>query len=319
MKKTSHSTKSTQAPSRKPSLLRRAGWSFLLLFSFASYAQQLQVVTKSIQKEIIYSAGLKINLNAKKADIIIKGKSTDRISIVVKLIAKHTDRSIAEKELSYLNYELKNTSGVIDLSNSYEIPKSAGKLRSQVNTVYEITIPNKANLLIINSFGNISISDFSGELAVKFNFGKLNLTDVSGKLNIESSFGDVYAENLDGSFICKSEKAVVELYNPSGTTLLESKYGSVKLNLFNSLDKLVVNASRSTIEVNVRRFEDFRFDLGTTYSQINTPSAYREFLSNYNNQETLLFDTKSKKPLVQIQNSYSPITVHIDKNLQTHK
>ncbi|MFY7910506.1 MAG: hypothetical protein ACOVO2_13160, partial [Emticicia sp.] len=166
---------------------------------------------------------------------------------------------------------------------------------------------------------NISVNDFSGELAVKFNFGKLNLTDVSGKLNIESSFGDVYAENLDGSFVCKSEKAVVELYNPSGTTLLESKYGSVKLNLFNSLDKLVVNASRSAIEVNVRRFEDFRFDLGTTYSQINTPSAYREFLSNYNNQETLLFDTKSKKPLVQIQNSYSPITVHIDKNLQTHK
>lgn len=319
MKNTGLFTKHTQPRIRKPSVLRRAGWSLLLLLSMTTYAQQLQVITKSIQKEIVYSIGSKINLNAKKADIVIKGKATDKISISVKLIAKHTDRSIAEKELSYLNYELKNASGAVDLSNTYEIPKAAGKLKSQVNTIYEITIPNKANLLIINSFGNISVSDFSGELAVKFNFGKLNLADVSGKLNIESSFGDVYAENLDGSFVCKSEKAVVELYNPSGTTLLESKYGSVKLNLFNSLDKLVVNASRSAIEVNIRRFEDFRFDLGTTYSQINTPSAYREFLSNYNNQETLLFDTKSKKPLVQIQNSYSPITLHIDKNLQTHK
>ncbi|MDZ7935144.1 MAG: hypothetical protein U5M51_09310, partial [Emticicia sp.] len=158
MKKTHHFTKHTPPEIRKPSLLKRAGWSFLLLLSFSGFAQ-IQVVTKSLQKEIIYSAGSKINLNAKKADIIIKGKATDKISILVKLIAKHTDRNIAEKELSYLNYELKNASGVIDLSNTYEIPKAVGKLKSQVNTVYEITIPNKTNLLIINSFGNISVTD----------------------------------------------------------------------------------------------------------------------------------------------------------------
>ena len=290
-------------------------WCFL--FSFTSFAQ-IQVVTKSIQKEISYSAGSKINLNAKKADIIIRGKSQDKITVLVKLIAKYSDKNIAEKELNYLNYEIKNNGNSIDLSNAYNIPKEAGKLRSQVNTVYEITLPNKANVLIINSFGDISVKDFSGELGIKFNFGKLSLTDVSGKINIESTFGDIYGENLDGSLFCKSEKAVIELYNPRGNTLLESKYGTVKLNLFSSLDKLTVNASRSSIELNVRRFEDFRFDLETNFAKITAPSSYREFVSNYNNQETLLYEPKGK-PLIQIQNSYSPISVQIDKNLQTHK
>ncbi len=285
--------------------------------SFTSFAQ-IQVVTKSIQKEIVYSVGSKINLNAKKADIIIKGKSQDNITVLVKLIAKHSDRNIAEKELNYLNYEIKNNGNTIDLSNAYNIPKVVGKLQSQVNTVYEITLPSKANMLIINSFGDISVKDFSGELGIKFNFGKLNLTDVSGKINIESSFGDVYAENLDGSLFCKSEKAIIELYNPRGNTFLESKYGSVKLNLFSSLDKLIVNAARSSIELNVRRFEDFRFDLEANFAKISAPSAYREFVSNYINQETLLYEPKGK-PLIQIHNSYSPITLQIDKNLQTHK
>jgi hypothetical protein len=292
---------------------------FLIGFLFKTTAQNLQVVTKTIQKEIAYASGTKINLNAQKADVFIKGKNQDKITITVKLIAKNSDKNTAEKELSYLNYEIKNSPNMIDLSNAYIMPKSLGKLKSQVKTIYEITLPNKSNVLIVNSFGETNINSFSGNLSIKFNYGRLTMTDIEGKIDIDSNYGDIEAESISGMLLCKSVKAESIFTNIIGNATIEAKYGSLKINLLSATTRLNVDAARCEIELSVKRFEDFKFDASNQFEKINVPPNFKGFVSNFRNLETLLYEPKSSNSLIKIQNSYSPILIFIDKNLQTHK
>jgi hypothetical protein len=292
---------------------------FLIGFLVKTTAQNIHVVTKTIQKEITFSAGTKINLNAQKADVFIKGKNQDKITITVKLIAKNSDKNTAEKELSFMNYEIKISQNLIDLSNVYDIPKSLGKLKSHVKTIYEITLPNKSNILIINSFGEISVNSFSGNLTVKFNYGRLTMADIDGKIDIDSNYGDIDAENISGALLCKSVKGESIFTNIIGNATIEAKYGSLKINLLSTTIKLNVDAARCAIGLSVKRFEGFKFDVSNQFEKISVPPNFEGFVSNFRNLETLLYEPKNSNSLINIQNSYSPILILIDKNLQTHK
>ncbi|MBD2754799.1 DUF4097 family beta strand repeat-containing protein [Spirosoma validum] len=278
----------------------------------------VQVVTKVIEKSLPYTDGQLIQLNAQKADVTLKGWGQSTVVVKLRLIAKHPDRAVAEREVAYHQYVLQNENGQIELSNRFIIPQRAGKLQSQLKAVYEINMPAKALMALTNSFGDIRLNALSGTINVTFEFGKLTLTDIRGKLAIQSTYGDIDGRNLDATLIAKTEKADVILQDLSGTVDIQSHYGNLTLLPATSLKILKVDAARSEILVTTRRLSDFRFDVVTSYADINLPETLMPQVSKSGNKRTFTYQPLDRKSEVRIQNSYGNVTIQGEKPLVTN-
>ncbi|TAE28281.1 MAG: hypothetical protein EAZ91_14675 [Cytophagales bacterium] len=273
-------------------------------------AQTVQVVTKVVERTIACPDGLtqRISINARKADVQVRGWNRGVVGIRLRLVAKHTDRAVAEREVGYHQYTLQANGTVIELSNGFVIPQRAGKLQSQLKAVYEISIPNRALLTVNNSFGDVNLRDLAGETTVTFEYGKLNMNELTGKLTIKSEYGDVEGQSVNTTLVCRAEKADIILRDLGGTNRIQSRYG--KLYIFpdaGTMDALVVTAERTEVALLPKNLDDFSYDLTAIKTQLYQPHATTDFWTRKNDSELLNYSPPGKKPRLQITSKYGPL------------
>ena len=277
----------------------------------------MQVVTKVVEKELPYADGQRIRVMAQKADVTLKGWNRSTVSVRLRLVAKHPDRAVAEREIAYHQYTIQPNGDDIELSNRFVIPQRAGKLQSQLKAVYEISVPAKALIQLTNSFGDVRLNDLSGDISVKFEFGKLSLDDMSGKLTIASEYGDIDGRGVNATFICKAEKADINLRDLGGSSRITSRYG--KLSIVpnaTTLDALRIEAARTEILLLPRRVADFRYDVISTFADIRVPESVVSELGRYGSKQTFAYQPPGgRKPEIQIQNSYGNVVIQGEKPL----
>lgn len=278
----------------------------------------VQVVTKVVEQTLPYVDGQRIRVVAQKADVTLKGWNRPTVSVRLRLVAKHPDRAVAEREVAYHQYTLQPNGSGIELSNRFVIPQRAGKLQSQLKAIYEISVPAKALIQLTNSFGDVRLSDLSGEVNLKFEFGKLSLDDVGGKLTITSDYGDIDGHNIDAVLALNAQKADVTLRDLGGSSRITSRYG--KLSVWpNSLtlDALRIEAARTEVMFVPQRVADFRYDVITTFADIRVPESVTGELGRYGSKQTFTYQPSggARKPEVQIQNSYGNVVIQGEKPL----
>jgi len=268
----------------------------------------LQVVAKVIEKEIPYSDSQPIELNAQKADVTVKAWNRSMVLVKLRLVAKHPDRAIAEREVAYHQYVLQAENGRIELTNHFVIPQQYGKLKSQLKAVYDVMVPVKALITINNSFGDIRLSGLSGVITINFEFGRLFLDSIGGKLTIDSKYGDIDGHNLAASLIAKTEKADVVLRDLEGDVFLKPNYGKLTLMPAPGLNSLNVEAYWTDILVAVKRVSDFRCDiLLRSLTILRVPDALSEQVKRSVNKQTFLYQSSSRKPEIRIHNNYGSL------------
>lgn len=270
----------------------------------------LQVVAKVIEKEITYTESQPIVLNAQKADVLVKGWNRPVVSVKLRLLAKHTDRAVAEREVAYHQYSLQAQNGTIDLSNRFLIPQRGGRLQSQLKAIYEVSIPTKAQLTLNNSFGDLQLTALSGDMTITFEFGKLVLTDIGGKCTINSKYGDIDGHNLSALLTVRTEKANVVLRDLEGDVWLKPNYGKLTVVPNPTISRLQIEATWTEILVDVKRLADFRFDVFTlSPNALRVPEALNGQLKRSGSKQTLLYQPGSRKPAIQIHERYGTVII----------
>ncbi|WP_157579281.1 DUF4097 family beta strand repeat-containing protein [Spirosoma montaniterrae] len=289
----------------------------MFFFAALSSAQTpVQVVTKVVEKEIPYTDGQRIRLAAQKADIILKGWNRPAVSVKLRLVAKHPDRAVAEREVAYHQYTLQANQNEIELANRFVIPQRAGRLQGQLKAIYEVSVPARALLTITNSFGDLRLTDLLGDTNLKFEFGKLILEDIGGKLTVVSDYGDIDGRNLDAQLTLRAEKADVTLRDLAGRVNIKSRYGKLTLLPIPSLGSLTVEAARTDVLVATRRVSDFRYDVITTFADIRVPESVAGEVSKLGSKQTFTYQPPgTRKPEIQIQNSYGNVVIQGEKPL----
>ncbi len=292
--------------------------SLLFLASLSFSQTPVQVVTKVIEKDLPYGDGQRIRVNAQKADVILNGWNRPTVSVKLRLVAKHPDRAVAEREVAYHQYVLQASNGQIDLSNRFVIPQRAGKLQSQLKAIYEVNVPTKALITLTNSFGDVRLNNLAGDVNIKFEFGKLTLDDIGGKLTIASEYGDIDGRSVNAVLVCKAEKADISLRDLGGSSRIQSRYGKLTLvpNV-STLSALVVEAARTDILFSPHRVADFRYDIMTAQSDIRVPDDYADQLGRYGGKQTFTLQPPGKKVEISIQNTYSSVTIQGEKSFSS--
>lgn len=289
----------------------------LLWFPLIARAQTpVQLVTKVVEKDLPYSAGQVIRLTGQKADITVRGWNRPIVGVRLRLVARHPDRAVAEREVTYQQYTLQASGNTIELANRYAIPSGGGKLQSQLKTIYEVNVPEKAVLALTNSFGDVSLHSLSGDVTLNVEFGQLSLTDMGGKLTITSSYNDITGQTLDAALTLKTEKADVILRNLGGTCRFANRYGRLTLQPNpQTLKALTIEAARTEITLQLRSITDFRYDIITTYADIRVPDTVSDELGKFGGKQTFTYEPPGRKTELIIKNSYANVLIQADKSL----
>jgi len=268
---------------------------------------RLQVVTQTIDKE--WSGIRQVVIQAKKADVIVRGWNKPGVSVQIRRVAKHPDRAVAETELTYLLTDARTDNGTLTLTNSFRIPQSRRTVQSQLKAVFELWVPEQIAVQLSNSYGDMSLTDLRGELSIAYEFGRLTLNGVRGKTTIRSEYGDLDGTEVGGQLSGKADKADISLRQLSGTVRLECRYGKLFIRPDERLQSLNVTSTRTEIYLYPQRVEAFQYALETTYSTLNVPAAYETQSGQYLHKKRFDLEPAGTLPRIRVQGSYSPISL----------
>ena len=285
----------------------------LIFLSWKANGQQkLQVVEKTIEKEIPYNPKETISIIAEKAEIKIKGWEKDYIKFSLKLIARHENKDVATKELQYMKYAITKEENIIEFGNRFDFPPELKSVKSSLKIVYEIQMPYKAVLSIDGKYSDTELINLSNKIDGTFQFGSITLSNIKGRVNLNSSFADITGHGIDAIFYCRSNKADIILENLKGSYHFNCAFGNMDISPENIVKDLTINASRSDINLIIPDFDSYAYTLSTVSApiEIDSENYTKQIQSNDGNQS---FKSKRKpnNPLIKIITTYS--SIHLNK------
>ena len=219
---------------------------FILISLLQLFAQE---ATKRISKSYDINSDTKIEIKNKYGNVIINKWDKNVLDLKVKIEAKGKSDSKTQKILDAIEIDITDRISSGQLSIETEIGSISGN--SSFSVHYEISMPNTNPLNLSNSFGNVYMGSYKGNLDVKVKYGQLMAEDLddasirvefssakceietlkSGKLDLRYSkmaIEDMGAVEISGQF------SDLEIEN-AGSIELDGRYGNIEIENIKSL------------------------------------------------------------------------------------
>lgn len=280
----------------------------LLLSGEVAISQtKIQVITKTISRNIPYIAGKTINIEGEKATINIQSWDKNYISATISLIAKHPSKKTAEEDIRFIDYKVIDSGDVIELSNFFSQKSGYKEITSNLTAKFEISIPNSCPLSIVDVYGLVSLKNIKGKINVDLSFAQLSMSNLEGDLSIKTYYGDIDAENINTTLKLKSEMADLTFLNLLGNSYFETNYGNLSIAPNEKLTGLKIDASRTAIQIEVGDSNAFSLKFEAQNGDITVPRILKkQVVKNLFKEQ---FYQNNNKPLIQVNGIYSSITL----------
>jgi hypothetical protein len=131
---------------------------------------------------------------------------------------------------------------------------------------YTVHLPADTKLNIKNSFGQITIPDYSGELSIESKFGGITAQALSNIKKLQVEFGSAKINSLE-SVDAVFKFSSIELTKISGSNTTKLEFcSSVKIGLANSISSLNLNESYSTVNLKPESNLSASYTIRTSFS-----------------------------------------------------
>ncbi len=177
--------------------------------------------------------------------------SSNEIKVDVHIEASSSNADMAEKTFNAINVTDEKKGNTIYFKTSIKNSDNKGcnNCRNSMSIDYTVHLPASVKLNIENSFGSITLPDYSGELSLNSKFGGVTAGVLSNvkKINVEFGHAKIKSlDNIDGVF----KFSTIELENLSGSNKLKFEFCSVaKVGITSNVTSVNINESYSTINV----------------------------------------------------------------------
>ena len=220
----------------------------LLLTAYCSYAQTLQVVTKTVEKTLEAQKIEKVQVWGERSDIEISTWNKNEIKATIELSAKHPDRKIAEKDIETLQYAIQKNAKMVSFHNFVVLTKNNTKPQSNLKARFTLFVPANCEVEIQNSFGKTVVKGFQAQTQLQTEFCVVELTNLRGKISARTQFGTIKAHDLSGKLSFISERTDLLLQQIKGECRIRAQYGSLDI----QTDKTQVKFDIETNNVELR-------------------------------------------------------------------
>lgn len=287
---------------------------------------KVQVVTKLVQKNISVQANQELKITAKKAKVLITPSADSQLHVKMSLIAKHTEKEKAEKDLQALEYEILENNTEIVLKNEIKRDKVNEKITSLLKTVYEVQVPVQMPIKIQHNYGEIHIEKMKSDLNLNANYVEIKLSELQLKrADIQNNYSDIEMRGCSGKYIVTSNYGKVKVKNStnmdfigkinygdvfvetfSGDANITANYSDVKLENIQEIHRMNIVSNYSDLEFkDMHTISKYGFDIVNNFSDVFISEPIRkEFIKNTN---TLTKTAANGTPTIKIIANYGDI------------
>ena len=291
-------------------------WCFLFLglgvgLQEAHAQQKLQVVTKTIEKDLPEVLDSGILIKGRKAEVTVTGWKKDFIRVEMDLIAKHANRKVALEELDYIQYAISRKDEQYILRNMFYSTARRSKVRSSLSVKYRIFIPVNQPVVVSNEYGVIDLLNLYGSVELNGNFCEVNLERLFGDVQAKVTYGELKGKNLDGTTRLDLQRTDMSLEGFAGDVNIKNLYGTIDLWPSTMLKALNVQSKHGKVGLNVNKLDAFNYDVSVNGSFIDLPEAESRKLSinELDNSYSFKVENGLSKARISIENLLFPVKI----------
>lgn len=276
-----------------------------LLQGAAAQNNALQVVTKRIDKEFSYRDGYDLNIDGERAEVHIEAWSKPSIKVQIDIIAKHSKKEQAEKDLEKMTYVVHREKNKIVLRNYLNQPEGSPEPESQIKVIYTVRVPEECPVYLKNNYGLADIKNLMSNLRLNSRFSRIGLENISGNIDISTNFGDLFADRLDGTIKIASRRSDLTLKHMRGRYDINAQYGVLNFFASEGLLDFNLNADKSSVFFHNLNPQALAYNLSVQNGRVDYPDELKFKLLD-------MKDSGIKKITFKPNREYSPvITINI--------
>lgn len=255
-------------------------------------------LTKVIERGFEVKSNVTIDLSNKYGQVTLNSWDRDSVAIKIQITAYGKNDDAVEKLMDRVDFDFNNTanfltietvfdrnSGVFrDLWNSVSDASKSLISKSRITVDYEIYVPSKSSVELVNRFGNIYVNQHGGKLIVDLSHGDFRASNLEAPLDLTLGYGRANIRtireariNLKGGELDINRASQIDLESTSSEVYIQD-VSSLRLDSRNDqmrLDEvgyIAGKANFSDIQIDLL-FESTDIDLLYGELDINTVMA----------------------------------------------
>jgi hypothetical protein len=254
--------------------------------------------------------GFILNINSKKANVIIHGWDKPIISIRIRISFENSNNKIAEKELEYAKCNILKTTEGISLNNYFSLPSNVNKIGSTVRVDYLINMPNHLNIIINNDYGNCELYNLNAFINLNNKYGSIELSNIGGLVSIYSTLCSIRADNLRDEIRFVTMNSNYELTNMNGNISITNNVGKIRVQPGLKLRHLSIKAEHCEMQLLINDPDLFNYDLFTKNSKIILGTLDSGWPFQQKSENKLYYNSDPKKAMIEVSTSFNNIKLN---------
>tara|TARA_R110001599_G_scaffold45036_3_gene133564 strand:- start:14832 stop:15743 length:912 start_codon:yes stop_codon:yes gene_type:complete len=277
----------------------------------AQERQKLQVVTKTIEKDLRDVLDSGILIKGRKAEVTVTGWDKEYIRVEMDLISKHPNKKVAVEELEYIQYAISKTEHQYVLRNMFYSVANKTKIRSSLSVKYRIYVPLSQSVTVNNEYGSIDLLNLYGQIKIDGNFCDVNMERLFGTVMAKLSYGEITGNHIDGRTNMQVTRSNMKLIDFAGEMRIDNEYGNIEISPSTLLKSLDVKSRHGKVNLTVNRLDAFNYNVSVNGSYIDLPEAQSDKvkLNDLENSYSFKVENGLSKAHININNLLFPVKI----------
>jgi hypothetical protein len=283
---------------------------YLAICSVVSIKAANLTASREIKDSCTIHKGYILNISSKKANVIIHGWDRPMISIRIRISFENSSIKTAEKELGYAKFNILKTAEGVNLNNYFSLPSDVNKITSTVRVDYIINMPNHLNIIINNDYGKCELHNLNAFINLNNKYGSIELSNIGGLVSIYSTLCSIQADNLRDEIKFVTLNSTYELTNMNGNISITNNVGKIRAQPGLKLRHLSIKAEHCEMELLIKDFDLFNYDLFTKNSKIILGTLSSSWKFQHRSENKIFDNSDPKKAMIEVSTSFNIIKLN---------
>jgi hypothetical protein len=270
----------------------------------------IQVVTKTVTKNLPYRPGYEVNMEGENARIVVESWEREEVKIVIELVAKHPQMDIARRDIDAMKFSIDQHGNKIYFRNYISPEEGQPQPEASLEAIYTVMLPDSCPVYAKNHFGNVTMSNLKHLVKIQSEFSKIFLDSIVGDLFVQSHFGDIFGRGIYGNVDIDARRSDITLRQIGGNFDISSHYGIIKLFADRSLLNLNIEAEKSDVYFFDPQPSAYGYTLTAHYGNITVPNDLKmNFLENTSNLQKAVLLPSNDMATISVRITFGDIII----------
>jgi len=288
---------------------KRLLWALLLAYPTLSWAQtSLQVVTKTIEKNVAWKPGLTLEIISEKADVEVRPGPGNNIAVKAELSAKHPSLDTARADLDAWRWVVSKVGKTIYMRAYLGLGAGKTMPRSNMKARIFITAPENCPVNLSNKYGKAALERLNAPVALTGEFCSFSLTQLGGPVQINSLYGNITGSGFKDKVAITCKRADVDLNGLNADCVVRAEYGNVHMSAAAQSGNLWVKGEKSNVTLSLSDPVGHNVYLTAAYGVVQAPDRYLKSSPSAHVKKAMLAPSEGR-PIVTVETNFGNITI----------